>query len=227
MTDLLTLELVDRDGALREAHERGTTGTRADLFRKAVVGGGTLMGGGLIIGGLPTVALGKPSASQDVAILNFALLLEYLESSFYVEAVQRGALSGETLTFAKIVRDHELAHVDYLKKALGSKAMAKPGFDFKNTTADQATFQATAVTLEDTGVAAYDGQGANLTKKTLAAAAQIVSVEARHAAWMRRIVGKPKYGGKAKNYPAPKVLQPALSKAAVTKAVNATGFIKG
>lgn len=227
MTELLTLELVDRDGAIQEAFERGTTGTRADLFRKAVVGGGTFLAGGLLIGGLPRMAFGAPSAAQDVKILNFALLLEYLESSFYVEAVGKGALSGDTLSFAKVVRDHELAHVAYLKKALGTKAISKPQFDFMGTTGDLKMFQATSITLEDTGVAAYNGQGANLTKKTLAAAATIVSVEARHAAWIRHIVGRPDYPGGAKQYPAPVAFQKALTKKQVTDAVTATGFIKG
>ena len=45
--------------------------------------------------------------------------------------------------------------------------------------------------LEDTAVAAYNGQAANHeTKPTLKAAATIVSVEARHAAWIRDIVGE-------------------------------------
>ena len=42
---------------------------------------------------------------------------------------------------------------------LGKAAVKKPKFDFKNTTGDQYTFLATAVALEDTGVAAYAGQG--------------------------------------------------------------------
>jgi hypothetical protein len=185
-----------------------------------------LASGGLLIGGLPAVALGAPSAKQDVKILNFALLLEYLESSFYVEAVKKGKLSGETLAFAKTVRDHELAHVAYLKKALGSKAIKKPSFDFGDTTSKQSTFQATAQALEDTGVSAYNGQGPRLTKATLAAAATIVSVEARHAAWIRSIIGSPKYGGKARNYPAPAAFDKALSMKQVVNVVNSTGFVK-
>lgn len=64
-------------------------------------------------------------------------------------------------------------------------------------------FRATSIALEDTGVAVYNVQGPNLTKPTLAVAGMIVSVEARHAAWIRRITGKPTYGGSAANYPAP------------------------
>ena len=227
MDDMLSLDLVDQDGAIREARDRASGGTRADLFRKTVVGGGTFLAGGLLITGLPSVALGKPSAAQDVEILNFALLLEYLESSFYVEAVQRADLSGAALTFARTVRDHELAHVAFLRKVLGAKAIKKPRFDFKGTTSDRARFLATAVVLEDTGVAAYNGQGPRLTKPTLAAAATIVSVEARHAAWVRRIVAAPEYESRPGSFPAPAAFNPSLTRKQVESAVAATGFIQG
>ena len=65
------------------------------------------------------------------------------------------------------MRDHELAHVEFLSKALGERGVAKPTFDFKGTTADAAKFVATAIVLEDTGVAAYNGQGPRLRRKTL------------------------------------------------------------
>jgi Ferritin-like domain len=228
MTEPLTLDLLDQDGAVREALDRGSQVTRAQFFRRGLVGGGAFVAGGLMIGGLPAVAAAQaPSAAQDAQILNFALLLEYLESEFYVQAVASGALSGAALRFAQTVRDHELAHVAFLQNALGGAAIAKPGFNFGNTIADQGAFLATAVVLEDTGVAAYDGQGANLTKGTLAAAAQIVSVEARHAAWVRRIVAAPNYAGRPRTLPAPAALDASLTRAQVEQAVAATGFIQG
>lgn len=227
MTEPLTLDLVDQDGAIGEALDHATQGTRAELFRRAVVGGGTLAVGGLVIGGLPALALGAPSAKQDGKILNFALLLEYLESEFYVQSVAGGALSGPLLAFATTVRDHELAHVEFLRTALGSAAIAKPAFDFKGTTADPGKFTATAIALEDTGVAAYNGQGPRLRRKTLAAAASIVSVEARHAAWIRHIAAGPGYPGAPKDYPAPGALDKALTKRQVEDAVAATGFVAG
>jgi hypothetical protein len=226
MADALTLDLVDREGAIREALDDGMAGSRRDLFKRLAAGGTVAAAGGLLIGGLPSVALGAPSAKQDVKILNFALLLEYLESSFYVDAVKRGALSGETLAFARTVRDHELAHVAFLKKALGSKAISKPTFDFGDTTSSQKRFQATAKALEDTGVSAYNGQGTRLTKATLAAAATIVSVEARHAAWIRRIIAGPGYSGGTRTYPAPAAFDKALTMKQVSAIVNKTGFVK-
>jgi hypothetical protein len=227
MPERLTLDLVDRDGAIREAFDEGVS--RSQLFRRAVVGGGTFLAGGLLVGGLPRMALGAPSAAQDAEILNFALLLEYLESEFYVEAVNKGALAGNPrlLTFATTVRDHELAHVAFLQQALGSAAGAKPAFDFKGTTEDAGTFAATALVLEDTGVAAYNGQGPRLRSATLAPAASIVSVEARHAAWIRRIVAGPSYPNAPADYPAPAALDEAKTKAEIEAAVGRTGFIQG
>jgi hypothetical protein len=217
MPEHLTLEAVDVDGAIREALDDKKTSSRLGFLQKAVVGGGTIAAGGVLLGGLPKLSLAAASPSQDVEILNFALLLEYLEAEFYTQAVAGGALSGETLAFARVVGAHERAHVAFLRKALGSKANPKPTFDFKGTTESQAKFQATAVVLEDTGVSAYNGQGPRLTKKTLAAAASIVSVEARHAAWIRDIVRKP---------PAPLAFDKALTKQQVEAAVGRTGFIQ-
>ena len=134
-----------------------------------------------------------------------------------------GKLSGEAAKFAKAVAHDEAAHVTFLKGALGSKAVKTPMFDFKGTTGKQATFLATAMALEDTGVSAYAGAAPMIAnKKTLAAALSVHSVEARHAAWVRDIIGQ---GGMP--LPAPAPFDPARSKAQVLKIVTGTGFITG
>ncbi len=225
MSGALSLELVDAESAKQQALDGGNS-TRSELFKKAVLGGGTFVAGGLLIGGLPKVALAAPSARQDVEILNFALLLEYLESEFYIRAVAGGALTGELLNFATTVRDHEVTHVKFLRGALGKAAIDKPTFDFGDTTTNADKFTATSVVLEDTGVAAYNGQGPRLRRRTLPAAASIVSVEARHAAWIRHIAFGPGYDTGAKGYPAPVTFDKALSMRRVVAAVGATGFIK-
>lgn len=219
MPDLITVEMVDAEGALREAQEGVVGDTRAGLFRKAALGGGSLLAGGVLLGGLPALAEARPSKKQDLKILNYALTLEFLESEFYKEAVAKGALTGPTLQFATTVRDHEVAHVKFLQKVLGKKAVKKPKFDFKDTTSNQGKFQQTAIVLEDTGVSAYEGQ-AHRIKQTavLKAAASVLPVEARHAAWIRNIVGQP---------PAPVAFDKAASMAKVLNAVKGTGFIVG
>jgi hypothetical protein len=199
-----------------EALELGDT--RADFFKKGALGGATLIGGGVLLSGLAAPALGKPSKKQDVKILNYALTLEYLEAAFYAEAVSKGALSGDALAAARLVRDHEQAHVKAIKQVLGRAAVKKPRFDFKNTTGDQDTFLATAVALEDTGVAAYAGQGPRLLQKPVVQAAlSIHSVEARHAAYFRSLAGMSF---------APKAFDPAKSMKQVLKVVEGTGFIR-
>lgn len=165
--------------------------TRARLLQGAVVGGGAVVAGGVLLGGLPAVATAARSKEQDVRILNLVLLLEELEAAFYGDAEDRGALRGELAEFARVVGEHERAHVDFLREALGDRADARPSFDFGETTSDPDRFAVTAAMLEDTGIAAYNGQAVNLTKPVLKAAATIVSVEARHAAWIRDIVGQP------------------------------------
>jgi hypothetical protein len=221
-TDGLTLGEIDADGALGETAERAGV-SRGDALRRVVLGGGALIGGGALLGALPASALAGSTraAAGDVDILNFALTLEYLEAAFYAEAVSGGKLSGEAMAFAKVVARDEAAHVAFLKGALGAKAVKKPMFDFKGTTMKQATFLKTAMVLEDTGVSAYAGAAPLIAnKKTLSAALSVHSVEARHAAWVRDIIGK---GGDP--LPAPAAFDPALTKAQVLKAVTGTGFI--
>jgi hypothetical protein len=217
MSDHLTVEVVDAEQAMRQARDDTDTGaSRAGFFKKAFAAGGTLAIGGIAIGGLPALVTAAPGPAQDAKILNFALLLEYLEAEFYTQASSGPALRGEAREFARVVGAHERAHVAFLKKALGAKANPKPTFDFQGTTENQATFLATARVLEDTGVAAYNGQGPNLTKPTLAAAASIVSVEARHAAWVRDIL---------QQNPAPVAFDVAKTQKQIESAVGKTGFI--
>src|SRR4029077_1864866 len=122
--------------------------------------------------------------------LTFALLIERLQAAFYAEALRTAALTGETLPFAQGVGEEARAHAKALEAVLGSAAGTSPRFKFGDAVSDHARFLATAISLEDTGLGVYNGQAVNLTPKTLAAAAGIVSVEARHAAWARALAGK-------------------------------------
>jgi rubrerythrin len=191
MSDLITLELVDTDGAIREA-EAGVAGdTRADFFRKAALGGGALLGGSVLLSGFPALAEARPSLRQDVRILNYALTLEYLENAFYVEALAKAGLTGDALRAAQVIQRHEQAHVRFLRKALGKAAVKRPRFAFGDATSNQAKFLATAVVLEDTGVSAYAGQATRIKQvPVVKAALSIHSVEARHAAFVRELAGQ-------------------------------------
>ena len=218
MTDHITLEALDADGAIQEAAYKVDpegAATRADFFKKAAIGGGALVAGGVVFGGLPALALGAPSKAQDVDILNYALTLEYLETEFYKQARANAGLKGEMARFARVAGAHEAAHVVALKKVLGSKAVASPTFDFGATVQSQKAFGATAMAVEDLGVSAYAGQGPRLKQlPVIQAALAIHSVEARHAAWIRNILGK---------NPAPNAFDPARTMAQVLKIAG--GFI--
>ena len=229
----IDLAQVDSDGAVREAasavaddpalREAAAAGdTRAQLLRKAAMGGGALAGGGLLLGGLSGTALGADtrSAKQDAAILNFALTLEYLEAEFYRQAVAGNALTGDMRTFAEIVAGHEAAHVNFLTKALGSAAVPSPKFDFKGIPTNPGEFLATAVSLEDTGVAAYTGQSYRIKRTAyILVAAQVLAIEARHAAWARSMVPGRMPAGKNE------ILNGHANMKQVLKVVGDTGFI--
>jgi rubrerythrin len=225
MSDAWTLEDVDRDGAIQETAEKVDPFTRASFLKKAGLGAGAVVGGGALLGAVPSLAMAASVPASDVAILNFALTLEYLEAEFYKLAVTNGKLTDETAKFAQVVASHETAHVAFLKRALGSKAVKEPTFNFGDTTTDQAKFEATATVLEDTGVLAYLGQVGNIKSKAiLKAAGSILPVEARHAAWIREI----RYAkGAGSLVPAPTAFQGARTKGQILAAVKATGFITG
>jgi hypothetical protein len=216
MSMLPKLEELDVDGAIREAASKVDGDTRAAFLRKAGIGAGTVVGGGAFLGAMPAIA-SAGTAKSDVAILNFALTLEYLEAAFYAEAVSKGRFGGKTGAFATVVSKHEAAHVAFLKSALGSAAVKSPTFNFQGTTTNEAKFMATAQVLEDTGVAAYLGQAGNIkSKKILGAAASVMAVEARHAGWIRDLNNVPG---------APASFQGSKTKAQILAAVKGTGFI--
>lgn len=163
---------------------------RAGFLRRAALVAGSAAGASLLLGERPT----EPAEAQGAAekrALNLALLVEYAEADFYAEAVRRKKLGGEFRSFAEQVSTQEDEHVKFLKGALGDSARSKPTFDFGDATAGDDAFADRAAEIEDLAVAAYAGQAANLSKKTLEAAATLISVEARHAAWIRSIVGRP------------------------------------
>jgi hypothetical protein len=187
--------------------------TRASLVR----GGAVLAAGGAGLAAWPRDTVSAPSAKQDADILRFALVVEDLQAAFYADALDKGALEGELLEFAEIVAEHERAHADHIRQALGSGAPVASQFDFGDTNATPERFAKTAIELEDVGLSAYNGAATGLTPATLADAARIVSVEARHISWIRDIVGE---------IPAPRATDRAISAAQAQAALKRTGFLR-
>ncbi len=164
--------------------------SRAGLFRRSAAVLGAL--GGIAVGAseLAAASDSQRSPAHDREIFGLALLIARLQAAFYADALAGAHLTGEAHQFASVVGAQEKAHVSYLTSALGSSAGKSPGFHFGSATTDPTKFIATAATLESTSLAVYNGQGVNLTPAALAAAARIVSVEARHAAWARALAGE-------------------------------------
>ncbi|MDF2752168.1 MAG: hypothetical protein K0S82_551 [Gaiellaceae bacterium] len=207
----------ERDFSASGSALRTARSTRRGLIGRGVLAGGALVAGSAALGRHATAAAPAPSRALDEKIFNFALLLERLQAAFYTEAVGADALRGELREFAEVVGGHEREHVRFLEQALGRKADTRPTFEFGAATQERQRFLDTAVLLENTGVAAYNGQAANLTKKSLAAAAEIVSVEGRHAAWISDLAGQ---------NPAPRAADPGATAEDVGATLRSTGFIK-
>ncbi|MEH3099946.1 ferritin-like domain-containing protein [Sphingomonas adhaesiva] len=175
------------------------------------------------------------STLSDADVLNFALNLEYLEAQFYLYAVNGTGLpatltasgsgaAGGTVTggapvnfgtdtlvqaYAREIAADEQAHVAFLRKALGTSAVAMPNINISgdasgpftaaartarvvgpndtfNPYADANSFLLGAFIFEDVGVTAYKGAAPLIQDKTfLEAAAGILAVEAYHAAIVR------------------------------------------
>ncbi len=178
-----SLAAFDRDGAIAEAAHAVLT-TRRGLLGLAT--SGTVAG---LLGGA-AAARASGGSQNDIAILNYALGLEYLQSSFYTEAERLGALHGPLAQQAHVVGAHERAHVKAFRQVLGAAAMKSPMFDFQGVTEDPDAFRRAAVALEDLSVAAYKYEAPRIQSPAyLMAAIAVHSVEARHAAWIRRLAG--------------------------------------
>ena len=156
--------------------------TRSEFILRGALAAGAAYGVGAVAPFVSS-ALGA-TATDDESVLAFALSLEQLESAFYKAALARAGLSGQAQTFATSFGAHEDEHVatiTQLLTQLGAKPAAAPKTKFGVT--DEASFLKLAVTLEDTGVAAYNGAAPQLrTVDFVSALGSIVNIEARHSA---------------------------------------------
>lgn len=127
--------------------------------------------------------------SGDLAIVNYALTLEYLESQFYAKVIKSGLFHGKNLSVIKTFGAEETQHVLALKKVASSlgTAVAEPTGKFPIHSAPQVTKLAGVV--ENLGAAAYLGQAGNIqSPEILAAALSIHTIEARHAATLNLVL---------------------------------------
>ena len=202
------------DSASPVAREDGDT--RAGFFRKAGLGGAALVGGGALLGAPSAALAGHSDSVSDVDVRNYALTLEYLEATFYTEALGgagttgvpssraefgRGQITGakqfagfggrirsSAYRYLSDIRDHEIEHVDFLRGALDGQAVGPCTFDFSSGLSNVGAFLETAQLLENTGVMAYDGAIRYVDAgDNLQAGAQIATVEARHASYLNLI----------------------------------------
>jgi Ferritin-like domain len=208
----LTLEAVDRDGAIAETLHELTGGTRADLLRTAVVGGAAAAAA------LAAPAVAQPrNTATDIAILRFDLTLEYLQAAMYSEAERLRELRPRTLEWSRVVGANERGHVKAIRGLLGRDAVKSPKFNFRGVTEDDKVFTETAVAFEDLTAALLKTQATQLDSRgILAAIVSLHSVEARHAAWIRHIAGI---------VPAADAFDEPTSKRRVVRLVDSTNFV--
>ncbi len=131
----------------------------------------------------------------DLAIVQYALTLEHLETDFYNAVIDAGVIKDKALgETAKMIRDNEQEHVTALtgtvKQLGGTPKRPKTNFDAVLEGGEKMVLE-TAAAVENLGAAAYLGQAGRIkSKEILAAALAIHSVEGRHAAALNSVVGK-------------------------------------
>ena len=188
--------------------------SRAELLKRSALLGGAALTAGGVATGLARSGTGSLTA-RDERILNYVLRLERLKEAFYREAVEQGSLPGELQQLAGLLARHEHQHVAFLSEHLQGRAEAAKTYSFGDATRDPQTFSAVSHKLEEAAVAAYIGQGANLSRALMVPFAQVTSVEARHAAWISDVLGSD---------PAPRAADKAKAPEDVLATIDALGF---
>jgi len=144
---------------------------------------------------------GVSLGTGDTAVLNYAYALEQLEAAFYAQVVLTpySGIPDAELEFLTDIRDHEIAHREFFRKALAGSAIQDLAVDFSSVDfSKRDSVLATAKTFEDLGVAAYNGAARYITTPAfLVLAGKIVSVEARHAALIRDLISNGSFSSDA------------------------------
>ncbi|MFZ1994641.1 MAG: ferritin-like domain-containing protein [Solirubrobacteraceae bacterium] len=203
IVERLARDDVERKRFLKMAGKRVGAGAAATSLAAFIAACGSSSGASTSSGTASSAAAGTSSAttssmsssaasdSGDLAIVNYALTLEYLESQFYDKVIKSGLFHGKVLSVLKTFGAEEADHVQALKTVAGQlgTAAAEPTGKFPIHSAAQVT--ALAATVENLGASAYLGQaGLIKSKEILAAALSIHSIEARHAATLNLLLKK-------------------------------------
>ncbi|KAL8650582.1 MAG: hypothetical protein Q9226_005087 [Calogaya cf. arnoldii] len=145
-------------------------------------------------------ALPPVNSAHDESVLQLALYLEHLELSLYsggfenftdAEYTAAGFPPGFRHNVG-VIADHEKTHSDTISTILTNAGKTPvPPCTYKFNYTDPVSFVNLANMITSTGIGAYLGGGALLTDdpELLTAASSIVTVEARHDAYLRAGIG--------------------------------------
>jgi len=207
---------IDVGGVLRETAHAAFAGPRGAFLRRSLAAAGAAAGG-LLLAADGEAAASRRNSANDVGILRFDLVLEYLQAGMYTEAERLGELRQKTLAWARVVGAHERAHVRAIQGLLGRAAVPSPGFNYGSVTSKETAFIATAVAFEDLTAALLKWQAPRLDSRSIVAAVvSLHSVETRHAAWIRHIVGLE---------PATTAFDKPASQAKMARLIASTNFV--
>jgi CRP-like cAMP-binding protein len=210
-----TLAEIDADGALRETAAEALACSRGELFARGVSAAAAGIVGYLGVAAEEAGAVTATTAN-DIAIVRFDQVLEALQSGLYTEAERLGALKPETLAWARVVGAHERAHLQAIKNLLGPKVVKAPAFNYGDVTSNESAFLKTAVAFEDLTAALLKWQAPRLdSREIVAAAVSLHSVETRHAAWIRHLIGL---------QPAATAFDKPASQARMAQLIDSTNF---
>lgn len=213
--DAIDPEILDALVSRREAIARGT---KVGAFTTAALALGSMP---IALGALATTAYAQAAPAVVLDVLQYAFLLENLESEFYKAVLGTSSVAAFNTAFATVretvtgnaaalgtlqtISDHEIKHVDFLRTTITTLGGTAPAYNpattfdftggrgsgtgpFAGATTDLGFLLAATQGFEDTGVRAYKGQAGKLLRSDyLTPALRIHSIEARHAARIRRI----------------------------------------
>lgn len=196
------MEIINKESLLGEINEKQVS--RRKFMRFAGIAGASAM----VLGSTASISgckkkdstnNGVDLGSGDIGILNYAYSLEQLEAAFYIKVVQSpySGMSSAENSYLTDIRDHEIAHREFFKTALGAKAIQALEVNFDSINfGDRNNVLGMSKVFEDLGVSAYNGAGKLLTDPNyLLVAGKIVSVEARHAALIRDLLQANSFAG--------------------------------